>query len=107
MDPVLLGHGIAFDQSRADAIAAGEFHERRYGPAKTYKQKIAHMKNKTIAITSQANGAVVAINRGGRKIQRHRFPNIAAAIDHILPLGNRNTELRLNGFKTVLNGWLK
>lgn len=64
------------------------------------------MKNQIIHITSLEKGAQVSIRNGLKKLKTRRFTTIAEAKEFVLPQGNHQTELYLNGFKCVLNGWV-
>ena len=64
------------------------------------------MKNQIIHITSHKNLTKVSIRKGGRKLLTRRFHSIEKAISHVLPPGNRQTDLHLNGYQMVLAGWV-
>jgi hypothetical protein len=63
------------------------------------------MKNQ-IHIKSLAKGTLVTIRSGHKKPKSTRFGSIEEAINFVLPLGNRHTELDLNGYPTALAGWV-
>ena len=65
------------------------------------------MKKQTIQITSLPKATQVSIQNGHRKLKPRLFPSIEAAIDYALPLGNRHTDLYLNGYSCVLHGWVQ
>ena len=64
------------------------------------------MKNQIIHITSLPKSTQVSIQNGHRKPRRRRFSSIDDAVQYVLPLGNRRTELYLNGHSCVLHGWV-
>lgn len=66
------------------------------------------MKNKTIKIKSLPDGkALVTVRSGGKKTMSRRLANIDAAIEFVLPMGNRATALFLNDYPTTLYGWVR
>lgn len=65
------------------------------------------MKNpKTIKITSLKKGAQVTIRNGSKKLMTRRFASIDDCIEFVQPQGDRQTDLYLNGYPTVLAGWV-
>jgi hypothetical protein len=65
------------------------------------------MKTQLIKINSLDNHVQVSIERPNSKPMMRRFPSIEQAIRFVLPRGNRQTELLLNGFRCVLHGWVQ
>ena len=65
-----------------------------------------NMKNRVIHIKSTVNGARVFVRNGGKRPRTRQFANLDKAIDFVLPLGSRHTDLYVNGYKTVLYGWV-
>jgi hypothetical protein len=60
-----------------------------------------------VKINSLKNGsAQLTICGGGKRSMTRRFASIDDAIKFISPLGNRHTQLSLNGYSTVLAGWV-
>jgi hypothetical protein len=64
------------------------------------------MKKQTINIKSLAESTQVIIQNGNGFTMRRRFGSVDEAIAFVLPRGNLNTELYLNGFPCVLHGWI-
>jgi hypothetical protein len=72
-----------------------------------HEQRYKHMKNQIIHITSLANATKVTIRNGQKKLKARRFRSIDEAIAFVLPRGNRQTNLNLNGYPCVLHGWVQ
>lgn len=73
---------------------------------KSVQTKMSNMKNQIINITSLTKGVRVTIRNGQRKLKARRFADIDSALEFVLPRGNRQTDLYLNGYWCMLNGWL-
>ena len=65
------------------------------------------MKKLIIYITSLAKLTRIEIRNGNRWLKPRYVGSIDEAIAFVLPLGNRHTELYLNGFPCVLHGWVQ
>ncbi len=64
------------------------------------------MKKKIVHIISLKKRTKVIILNSHRNLKPRLFGSIDEAIDYVLPLGNRHTELYLNGYSCVLHGWV-
>ena len=64
------------------------------------------MKKQIIQVTSLAKSTQVRVRNGHSKLRPRQFASIDKALDYVLPLGNRQTELYLNGYPCVLHGWV-
>ncbi len=64
------------------------------------------MNKHIIRITSLPKATQVSVHDGHQKLKPRVFPSIDEAVKYVLPRGNRHTELYLNGYPCVLDGWV-
>lgn len=74
-------------------------------PANLERQRA--MKKLIIYVTSLAKLTRIEIRKGNRWLKPRYVGSIDEAIAFVLPLGNRHTELYVNGFRYDLYGWRK
>jgi hypothetical protein len=65
------------------------------------------MSKHIIHIRSVKNGTLVTILNGSRKLKSRRFGDIEQAMEFVLPRGDRNSTVFLNGYMLTPYAWVK